>query len=118
MATFTISGSVGAAGAGATIKLSGAASATTTAAAVTGNYSFSGLANGSYLVTPGLVGSAFSPSNSAAVVNSANITGLNFLTLIPGHRVSTFASNQKYGTRVESPKTDIDSTNFKTGTGK
>jgi hypothetical protein len=52
------------------------------------------------------------------VVNSANITGLNFLTLIPGHRVSTFASNQKYGTRVESPKTDIDSTNFKTGTGK
>lgn len=114
MPTYSISGSVGAAGAGATITLSGAASATTTAAAVTGDYSFSGLANGSYLVTPGLVGSAFSPSNSAAVVNSANITELNFLTFTPKHSTGIFDSGSDFSTRVESPATSLDRTDINT----
>src|SRR6267378_6544554 len=45
----TISPAVG--GSGTTVTLSGAASATTTANS-SGNYAFSGLANGTYAVTP------------------------------------------------------------------
>src|SRR6202035_5211939 len=49
--TYTISGSVGTAGSGATIALTGASTATTTANA-SGAYTFTGLANGSYTTTP------------------------------------------------------------------
>jgi hypothetical protein len=43
-----------------------------------GNYTFSGLANGSYTVTPGKTGFTFSPTSQAATLNGANVTGLNF----------------------------------------
>ena len=49
--SFSISGNVSAIGANATITLSGGAGANTTADA-SGNYSFGGLGNGSYTVTP------------------------------------------------------------------
>ena len=49
--TYSISGTISPNGSGTTVTLSGAASATTTADA-SGNYSFTGLANGSYTVTP------------------------------------------------------------------
>ncbi len=71
----TISPAVG--GSGATVTLSGTASATTTANS-SGNYAFSGLANGTYAVTPSRTGYTFSPSAQAATLNGANITGLNF----------------------------------------
>jgi Carboxypeptidase regulatory-like domain len=78
-ATYTISGAVsGNAGAGVTINLSGAGTATTTTAA-DGSYSFAGLANGSYTVTPALAGNAFNPSSSAVNVSGANVTGRNFV---------------------------------------
>ena len=77
--TYSISGTVsGAVLSGVTITLSGAGSATTTTNA-SGNYSFSGLANGSYTVTPSLAGYTFSPTSSAANVSGANITGTNFV---------------------------------------
>ena len=50
--TFTLSGTIsGAGGNGATVNLTGSATATVTADA-SGNYSFPGLTNGSYTVTP------------------------------------------------------------------
>jgi len=76
-ATWSITGSVGTAGSGATITLTGASAATTTANA-SGTYTFSGLANGSYTVTPALTGHTFSPTSAAVTVNGANATAANF----------------------------------------
>ena len=64
-------------GSGATVTLSGAASATTTADS-SGNYPFSGLADGKYTVTPSHAGYTFSPASQVVNVNGANVTGLNF----------------------------------------
>jgi hypothetical protein len=55
------------------VTLSGAASATATADS-SGNYSFTGLANGSYTVTPSKAGYTFSPTSANATVNNANVT--------------------------------------------
>ena len=65
-------------GAGARVDLSGAASATATAADASGNYSFTGLANGGYAVTPSHSGYSFNPSSQAVTLNGANVTGVNF----------------------------------------
>ena len=64
-------------GAGATVTLSRAASATQTANS-SGAYSFPNLANGSYTVTPSESGFTFSPANAAVTVNGANVSGANF----------------------------------------
>src|SRR5712691_4697757 len=78
-AGFSMSGTINpaAGGSGATVALSGAASVTT-AADSSGNYTFPGLPNGSYTVTPGRTGYAFTPGNQSATVNGANVTGVNF----------------------------------------
>jgi hypothetical protein len=71
----SISGNAGIAG--ATLTLSGAASAT----AISdddGSYWFEGLQNGSYVVTPSLSGSTFSPASLSPSVNGANVEGVNF----------------------------------------
>ena len=75
--TWTISGNVSTNGANASVALGGAATATTTADA-SGNYSFAGLANGSYTVTPTKSGYTFNPANQPATVNGANVSGVNF----------------------------------------
>jgi hypothetical protein len=63
-----------------TITLSGASTATTTTA-VGGTYSFTGLANGSYTLTPSLTGYTFSPTSRTGVaVSGANITSQDFTT--------------------------------------
>jgi len=76
--TYTLSGTIsGSAGNGATLTLGGAASATTTAN-TSGNYSFSGLGNGTYSVTPSKIGYAFSPAAQSETINSANVSNVNF----------------------------------------
>ena len=76
--TFSISGNIsGTGGAGASVDLSGAATGSTVADA-SGNFSFSGVANGSYTVTPSKTGFTFTPSNSPVVVSGANVTGVTF----------------------------------------
>jgi len=75
-ATYSISGTI-TNGAGATVTLSGASSATTTANS-SGAFTFSNLANGSYTVTPSETGFTFSPASQNVTVNSANVTGINF----------------------------------------
>jgi uncharacterized protein (TIGR03437 family) len=76
--TWTITGGVGTTGSGATIALTGASTVTTTANAP-GAYTFTGLANGSYTVTPSLSGYTFSPASQAVTVNGANVTVGNFI---------------------------------------
>src|SRR5260370_4878747 len=77
--TFGISGTLNPAigGSGATVTLSGPASSTTTSDGA-GNYSFSGLANGMYAVTPSHAGYTFNPGTQTATINGANVTGVNF----------------------------------------
>ncbi len=81
--TYTISGTVsGAAVSNVTITLSGSANGTATTDS-SGNYSITGLANGTYTVTPSITGYDFNPINiSNIVVNGANITGHNFVANI------------------------------------
>src|SRR5467141_4946316 len=76
---YSISGAVTpiAGGSGAIVALSGAASASKIADS-SGRYSFSGLANGTYAITPSHAGYTFSPGTQAATVNGANISGINF----------------------------------------
>ncbi len=70
--TYSISGNIsGAGGSGATVSLSGTSTATTTADS-SGNYSFSGLSNGSYTVTPSNTGYVFTPASQAVTVNGAD----------------------------------------------
>lgn len=76
--TYSISGAVsGGVLSGVTITLGGAGSATTTTNA-NGNYTFSGLVNSSYTVTPSMTGYAFNPASAAATVSGANISATNF----------------------------------------
>jgi parallel beta-helix repeat protein len=91
-ATFTIEGTINpqAYGSYATVTLGGAASATTIADA-TGNYSFSGLVVGSYIVTPVKNGFAVAPPSQNATVSTANVTGLNFTAVPSGSTTFTLA---------------------------
>lgn len=63
---------------GVTIKLSGSATQTMTTAAG-GSYSFAGLANGSYTVTPTLSGYTFTPASSTVSVSYNNFSSINFM---------------------------------------
>jgi formylglycine-generating enzyme required for sulfatase activity len=75
--TYSISGTVsGAVQLGITVTLTGTGSVSTTTDS-SGNYSFSGAANGSYTITASKTGYTFSPVRSITV-NGANITGQNF----------------------------------------
>ena len=76
--TWSISGGItpSSAGSGTIMTLSGAASATTNV--VSGNYSFTGLLNGSYSVTPSNAGYIFMPPSQSVMVNGSNITNINF----------------------------------------
>ncbi len=87
--TYTISGSISPAGngSGATVALTGTATATVTADA-SGNYSFAGLANGSYTVTPSKSGFTFSPVNRAVTISGANATANFTAAAIPTYSIS------------------------------
>jgi Carboxypeptidase regulatory-like domain len=78
--TFTISGKVSLNGtvlAGVTVTITGAGSGSLTTDAG-GNYTFIGVRNGDYTITPALTGYTFTPANRAFSVNSINITGQDF----------------------------------------
>jgi hypothetical protein len=76
--TFSISGTIGpTGGSGATVTLSGAASGTAMANS-SGAYTFTGLANGTFTLTPSHTGYTFSPATQNVTVNGANVTAPNF----------------------------------------
>lgn len=76
--TYSLSGNVGGAiQQGVQVSLSGAA-ATTTLTDASGAFTFTGLANGTYTVTPGLAGYTFAPASSAVTISGANVTSISF----------------------------------------
>lgn len=87
--TYSISGTISpaAGGSGAVVTLSGAAASTTIADGA-GNYTFTGLVNGTYAVTPSRAGYTFNPSTQTATVHGANVTGLNFSATAQGQTFS------------------------------
>src|SRR5271166_642383 len=86
--TFSISGTIsGPGGAGATVNLTGASTATTTADG-SGNYSFAGLANGAYTVTPNLSGYVYTPPNQTVTVSGASISSVNFTSVPQTYTIS------------------------------
>jgi hypothetical protein len=77
-AAYTISGKVsGDVVSGVKITLTGTGSSSTTTDA-SGNYSFSGAVNGSYILSPSMTGYTFSPISSNITVYNAALTGQNF----------------------------------------
>ena len=97
--TYSLSGTVTLSGTG----LQGVTMTLNTSTTVTtdsnGNYSFTGLANGSYTVTPGKSGYTFSPVNSTQTVNGANVTDVNFTasTTTASDLAGTWNSTFPYG---------------------
>jgi hypothetical protein len=76
--TWSISGTIsGVGGGGAKVTLSGAVNTFVTADS-SGDYAISGLANGSYTVTPSNPGYTFTPASATVAVNGANQTGVSF----------------------------------------
>ncbi|MGN6184269.1 MAG: pre-peptidase C-terminal domain-containing protein, partial [Thermoanaerobaculia bacterium] len=78
VATYSISGNAGTSGATIT---AGAQGATSDASS---NYTISGLANGTYTVTPSKSGCTFTPASTSVTVASANVTGINFTASCTG----------------------------------
>lgn len=89
--TFNISGQVTLGGVGVngvTMQLTGGATGTVTTDS-SGNYTFAGLSNGSYTVTPNKPGYAFTPTSTPVTINNANVTGVNFTaTLVNTYSIS------------------------------
>jgi len=77
--TYSISGTAmpAADGSGATITLSGVTSKTTTAD-TSGNYDFTGLARGTYVVTPSKPGFTFSPSSQSVTISTSDAAAVDF----------------------------------------
>jgi len=77
--TFRLSGTINplSVGNGTTVALSGPTSASTTGNS-SGNYSFSGLANGTYAVTPSRSGYIFSPSVQSVSIDGSDVSGIDF----------------------------------------
>lgn len=62
---------------GVTMILSGAATGTTTTN-TNGNYTFSGIVNGTYTITPQKAGYTFTPKSRTIIINGANVVGQDF----------------------------------------
>jgi hypothetical protein len=88
-ATYAISGSAGTSGA----TLSTGSTSTTSDAS--NNYSLSGLAAGTYTVTPSKSGCTFSPASSSVTITASNVTGVNFTA---NCSVATFSISGSAGT--------------------
>lgn len=76
--TWSLSGAVTPALQGVTVTLGGAAQGSTTTDDK-GSYSFTGLSNGSYSVTPTLNGYIFNPASKQVTINNGNLTNINFV---------------------------------------
>jgi hypothetical protein len=76
--TYSISGNAGTSGATVT---AGSSSATSDGSS---NYTVTGLANGTYTVTPSKSGCTFTPVSTSVTISGANVTGTNFTASCTG----------------------------------
>lgn len=102
--TWSISGTIApaASGSGTSVMLSGTSNALMTADSF-GNYSFSGLADGTYTVTPTKTGYTFSPPTQAVSLNGANASGINFTAAAPSNALAIDARVSKTS-RPQAPR--------------
>jgi hypothetical protein len=114
--TYSISGTLSPASlaANSTVKLTGGATQTGTADA-SGNYTFSGLPNGTYVVTPTQAGVIFSPPSQTVVVNGSSTTGINFTAT--GNVTTGPAVDANVSTDLSKAGTTVTSAAFSTATG-
>ena len=98
-----------------TVTLSGAASAVGTTNS-SGSYSFTGLTNGSYTVTPSKAGLTFAPVSSSLTVNNGNIGGVNFAANSPPPPTSISIDTTVWGDGSTARPT-ISTTPFSTTSG-
>ena len=84
--SYTVSGTVAGAPNDAVV-LSGANTYNTVTDA-SGNYTFTGVVNGSYTVTPSAAGFTVSPASQPVTVNGANVTGVNFTATAQAFNIS------------------------------
>jgi hypothetical protein len=89
--TYSISGTVTGASE-VTVSLSGASAATTTTD-VSGNYTFSGLVNGSYIVTPSKLGYTFAPASRSVTVNAGDQSAQDFDATLATYTISGTVSS-------------------------
>ena len=89
--TYSLSGSAGTASATVT---AGMKSATSDAS---NNYTITGLAAGTYTVTPAKSGCTFSPASASVTITSANVTGKNFTATCGGGAVTLFTDGFESG---------------------
>jgi hypothetical protein len=105
--TWTVSGNVGTTTSGVTVSLGGASSAIAKTDS-SGSYSFAGLTNGMYTVTPSQSGLAFTPASLSVSVNGYDMAGENFsaqTVASPGLTldVSVFADSPAAALTVTTP---------------
>ena len=96
--TWTVSGSItpAANGTGAVVTLKQGSTTTATATADgTGAFTFTGIINGAYTITPSKNGFSFSPASQGATVNGANVTGVNFTAQTAGTGLAIDATTFK-----------------------
>ncbi len=91
-ATYSISGTITLSGGGAlrgvTVTATGGSSSSPSATTdSSGNYTITGLADGTYTLTPTLSGYAFTPATASVAVNGADVTGKNFTASL-GYSIS------------------------------
>ena len=87
--TYSVGGAISPAGSGAsTLVALGGTSAASTTADASGGYSFGGLSNGSYLVTPTKNGFTISPTNRNVTVNGGNVSGVDFTATQSANTIS------------------------------
>jgi hypothetical protein len=90
--TYSISGIVTVSGSGlsgVSMTLTGTSLATVTTD-TSGNYTFSGLSNGNYTVTPSKAGYAFAPTSIAVTISGANQEDKNFTATATGTTCSVW----------------------------
>jgi hypothetical protein len=116
--TYAISGTIttsGGAGIANVVVSTGSASATTNSS---GAYTLSGLANGTYTLTPSLSGYTFSPTSRSVTVNGANVTGQNFTGTGSGGGVQTYSNGTDYPINDNSTVSSPIAVSGRTGNGQ
>lgn len=100
---YTISGTVDGAN-DVAVHLVKASTGETTTATTSADFSFKGLSNGTYTVTPVKEGYYFNPVSAVVVVSGANVTGANFTAYAAGssiHSLSgTITGSVRQGVRM------------------
>lgn len=99
-ATHQISGTISSSGVGVqgiSVTLGGAGNADTVTD-LNGNYSFNGLANGTYTVTPAWKGHSCTPKANAQTVSGANITDVNFTAKVSSPVIYVVDNQKRLGT--------------------